>query len=203
MPHKKRVAPKRNRRTSSDKLVSKAERLKAEIENLENELYNVNARDPYLRCENLKSYRLEIMRSFVVSLHLAMEDLLHAILFDFLARQNRRLTKKETIQIVDAMRSAELIHWCGRLNLVTPLQYRNLLELNRTRNACAHHWILDLSDSRWVGPKGRRKRIRVPAVTYKNQNLFTGHIFTQEFCPVYWRLYLKLLRKVWKMQGKL
>jgi len=183
--------------------VRKADRLKAEIETLQAELYNTNARDPQLRYESLKTCRMEILRSFVVHLHLAIEDLLHAILFNFLARQNRRLTKKETICIVEEMRSAELIHWCGRLKLVREMQYKDLLELNRVRNACAHRWVLDLPRSKWVGPKGSRRRQKTPIVVFKGKNLFTRHAFIEEFCPQYGRLYLNLLWKVWKMQGKL
>ena len=194
---------KHKRKIESAALTRKAGRLRAEIEDLANDLFNLNDRDPYLCCENLKTYRLEIMRTFVVSLHLATEDLLHAILFDFLARQNRRLTKKETIKIVDGMRSAELIHWCGRLNLVTPPQYENLLDLNRIRNACAHQWLLDITRTRRVGPKRRRRSVRVPIVEFERKNLFTGSTFAEEFCPKYSGLYLKLLEKVWRMQGKI
>lgn len=203
MSSKRRAARKHSTVAQAAALVKSAGRLRAEIETLENSLFNLDARDPYLRCENLKTYRFEIMRTFVVSLHLAIEDLLHAILFDFLARQNRRLTKKETIKIVDGLRSAELIHWCGRLNLVTPSQYSDLIELNRIRNACAHQWILGLSRTKRVGPKWRKKRIRVPIVVYGTKNLFTSKTFTDEFCPVYSGLYLKLLTKVWRMQGRL
>jgi hypothetical protein len=139
----------------------------------------------------------------VLSLHLAIEDLLRAILFDFVARQNRRLTKKETIRIVNDLRSADLIHWCGRLNLLSPRHYDALLELNRIRNRCAHHWLLDLPSSKRVGPKGKRKRITVPAVSYQNKSLFAKRTFVDDFSPVYSGLYLKLLFRVWKMQGKL
>jgi hypothetical protein len=86
---------------------------------------------------------------------------------------------------------------------VTPLQYRNLLELNRIRNTCAHRWLLDLPRFRQVGPKGKRKRQRVPTVTYQSRNLFAGRTFLDEFCPVYSGIYLKLLFRVWKMQGRL
>jgi hypothetical protein len=196
--------PKANRQApKTSTYANKANRLKAEIEELQHSLFNIEATDPQLRYENLKTFRAEIMRTFVLSLHLAIEDLLHAILFDFLARHNRRLTKRETIRIVDEMRSADLIHWCARLNLVTSAQYRNLLELNRIRNACAHNWILDLPRSRRIGQKGMRKRIKVPIVVYKGGNLLTKKMFTDEFCPVYSGLYLNLLLRVWKMQGKL
>ena len=186
-----------------DSWSEKAARVKTEIEDLENFLYSINAEDPELRYEYLKTYRAEILRSFVVHLHLAIEDLLHAILFDFLARQNRRLTKKETIHIVNEMRSAELIQWCGRLNLVTPLQYRNLLELNRIRNSCAHNWIVNVPRSRMIGPKGKRKRRKIPVVIYGNSNLFNRRTFIDDFCPVYSKLYLNLLFRVWRLQGKI
>lgn len=181
----------------------RAIRLRKEIDELEEVLFSVNSKDPQLRCDYLKTFRAEIIRSFVISLHLEIEDLLHAILFDYLAKRNRRLTKKETIRIVEDMRSSDLIHWCGRLNIVTPRQYRSLVELNRVRNACAHHWLLDLPRFRQVGPKGKRKRQRVPTVTYQNKDLFAARIFLDDFYPVYSRIYLKLLFRVWKMQGKL
>ncbi len=181
----------------------RADRLKSEINDIEEFLFNIRAKDPYLRFRNLETFRIEIFRSFVISLHLAMEDLLRALLFDFVARQNRRLTKKETIRMVDQLRSAELIRWCGHLKLLTPLQYKNLLELNRIRNACAHNWILDLHHVKRIGPKGKKRNIRIPAVEYLGKSLFAGQTFTDEFVPIYGRLYLKLLFRVWKIQGKL
>jgi hypothetical protein len=191
------IARKRQR------FVKRAECLRREIDSLEDTLFSVNERDPELRCKYLKTFRTEIMRSFVLSLHLAIEVLLRAILFDFVARQNRRLTKKETIRIVNDLRSADLIHWCGRLNLLTARQYEALRELNRIRNACAHHWLLDLPSSKRIGPKGKQKRITVPAVSYQNTSLFAQRTFVDDFSPLYSGLYLKLLFRVWKMQGKL
>ena len=183
-------------------LARKAERLKVDIEELEHFLFSIHAKDPRLRYEYLKDFRIEIVRSFIINLHLATEDLLHAILFDFLARQNRRLTKKETIRIVDNMRSADLIHWCRRLNLVTPLQYTNLLELNRVRNACAHNWVFDLSQSQKTGMSTGTKRHKAPAVLYKGHNIFSGRSAIDDFHGVFSSLYLKLLFRVWKIQGK-
>lgn len=182
---------------------ARTQRIEKEIEDLEHCLFKVNAKDAGLRYENLRTFRVEIQRSFVLSLHLAIEDLLHALLFDFLAQQNPRLTKKETIKIVRDMRSAELVHWCGRLKLITPTQYRDLLDLNRIRNACAHNWILDVPRFKQVGRPGSRKRIRVPTVSYRDRNLFSRNTFLDEFLPKFSGIYLKLLSKVWKMQGKI
>lgn len=184
-----------------DPLAGKAERLRAEINTLSDSLYGLKDKDSYVRYYNLKIYRAEVLRSFVVHMHLASEDLLKAVLFDFLAKQNRSLPKKAAVRIVDEMKSAELIHWCSRLKLITPKQFKNLLELNRIRNACAHRWILDSPKIKRVGIM--RKRVRTPTVTYNSKDLFDPKVFLDEFCPVYGQLYLKLLFRVWRIQGKL
>jgi len=79
------------------------------------------------------------MQNFVFHMHLAIEDLLRALLFDFLVKRNRQLTKKKAIRIVEDLWSADLVDWCGRLKLVKPRQYKQLLELNRVRNKCGHN----------------------------------------------------------------
>jgi len=77
-----------------------------------------------------------------------------ALVFDFLVKQNHSLLKREAINAVDAMRSVDLILWCGRMRLLTPRQYRQLLELNRIRNACAHKWIIDIPKQKKLIAKG-------------------------------------------------
>jgi hypothetical protein len=62
---------------------------------------------------------------------------------------------------------------------------------------------LDTAIRKSIGSKGRKKRVRVPTVRYLNKNLFTGDTFTEDFSPVFSGLYLKLLFRVWKLQGKL
>lgn len=181
----------------------KAVRLKAAIDGLAAKLYGFDTHDPQLQYENLKTYRGEVCRGFVLHTHLAIEDLLKALLFDFLVKRNRSLSSKTAIRIVDEMKSSDLVHWCGRLKLIRPAQYNDLLELNRVRNACAHNWVLDLPRRKTVGPKAARRRIRIPRVAYNSKNLFTGSIFEDDFCPTYGNLYLNLLLKVWRLQGKI
>jgi hypothetical protein len=191
---------RRNRRSAY--LARKAERLRATVQELADSLYGLDDRDLWLRCENLKSYRVELMRGFVVYIHLALEDLLRALLFDFLRRHNRSLLRKTTIRIVDDLKSADLVHWCGRLKVLSQRQYSDLMELNRIRNACAHNWLFDLSRAAPRAAKVKR-RMRAPRVIYKNNNLFAQKTFEDEFCTVYSNLSLKLLFKVWRLQGRL
>jgi hypothetical protein len=107
----------------------KAERSRKIVGELTDSLYNLHDRDAQLRYENLKTYRTELMRGFIVYMHLAIEDLLKAILFDFLVKQNRSLPTKTTKCIVDDLKSSDIMHWCGRLKLIRSKKYSQLLEL--------------------------------------------------------------------------
>ena len=117
----------------------KSEKLKTQVDALAASLYGLNHKDQHLRYLNLQTYRIEVMQNFVFHMHLAIEDLLRALLFDFLVKRNRQLTKKKAIRIVEDLWSADLVDWCGRLKLVKPRQYKQLLELNRVRNKCGHN----------------------------------------------------------------
>lgn len=190
-------------RQKRDVFLRKSERLKKEIEDLVSALYNTNEKDTRLRLEYLKTYRTEVQRSFVLHMHLAIENLLRALLFDFLAKRNRRLSKKDLIKAVDGIWSAELIHWCGRLRLIKPKWYERLIELNRIRNACSHNWILDIPKHKRAAGGQPQKRIKVPVVTYKDKNLLNSDLLLHDFCPTYGRIYVGLLGIVWKLQGKI
>ncbi len=54
---------------------SRAIRLQVQITKLTSFLYNIQDADPRTRYENLRSYRAELFRAFVLSTHLAIEDL--------------------------------------------------------------------------------------------------------------------------------
>lgn len=186
-----------------DVFLRKSESLKAEIDGLVSSLYGIEGKDTKLRYENLKTYRAEIQRSFVLYMQLAIENLLRALLFDFLTKHNIALSKKELKKTVDDMKSADLIHWCSRLRTITQKRYTQLLELNRIRNACVHNWILDAPKYKKLAGGRQPKRIRLPVVTYKGRNLLDREVFLEDFCPTYGRMYVQLLGTVWRKQGKI
>jgi hypothetical protein len=113
---------------------SRNKNLKAETDALAASLYGLNSEDEHQRYLNYQTYKREVIRNFVLYLHLALEDLAPC-LFDFLVKRNKQLTKKKAIQIVNDLWSADLVEWCARLKLVKPKQYKQLIELNR-RNKC-------------------------------------------------------------------
>lgn len=185
-----------------DVLLFKAEGLKTEAGRLVESLYGMDAKDTKLSYENLKTYRVEIQRSFILYTQLAIEGLLRALLFGFLAKHSRGLAKKRLNNTVDEMRSADLVHWCGHLGLIKPKWYAQLLELNRIRNACVHNSLGEGPKyGKWTGEKPAT-RTRVPVVRYQGRNLLHGNLFSEDFCPTYGRIYLRLLGMVWGRQGK-
>jgi len=188
---------------SRNVFLRKSERLKAEIGRLAECLYNTNAKDVELRYENLKTYRVEVQRSFVLYVHLAIEELLRELLSAFLRKWNRRLRKKEVKTAVDGLRSSDLVRWCGRLRLVRPQEYKRLVELNGIRNACVHNWLLETPrfTGKRDGPPPRR--LRTATVTYAGKNLLDEKILLHEFCPRYGRIYTRLLGTVWRLQGRI
>jgi hypothetical protein len=187
---------------AADAILRKAKRLSEEIKRVRDALYNTAAKDPELRFENLKTYRVEMFRGFVLYMHLAIEDILKDFLIDFLRRQRMAFKVQELKKLVGNMRSAEIVAWCYRLKLITTSQHGRLGELNRIRNACSHNWLLDVPKYRTILDRSTRtkRRTRTPVVRFNNKNLFTWRTFSDEFLPVYGRLYLRLLFKDWKIR---
>ena len=92
-----------NQKNKRDRFTRRAEALKAKINELSGSLYNLDTRDPELRYENLKTYRAEMIRGFVVYMHLVTEDLLKALFVGFLVKLNRSLPNREAKRTVDNM----------------------------------------------------------------------------------------------------
>jgi hypothetical protein len=182
-------------------LDGRIQRLKEEVDDLASVLYNLRARDLRLRYQNLKTYRRELQRGFVLQLHLAVEDLSRALIFDVLAKLNRRTPKRRLVAVARALRSSDLIAWCQHLRVISQKEHTVLLDLNRIRNACAHHWILDVP----LRPRraSTQRRPRLPVVIYNGRDLFNDRDCFDGFCRVSGGLYLKLLRRVWTVQGRL
>lgn len=74
--------------------------------------------------------------------------------------------------------------------------------MNRVRNKCAHHWVLDIPRYRIVRAGQKKKRVRIPVVLYRGSNLMKRDVF-KAFSRKPGSVCLKLLWKVWKVQGKI
>jgi hypothetical protein len=182
---------------------ARIERLRAEIANLTADLYNTADADPHLSLLNLKTFRVELLRGFVLYMHLAFEDLLKRLIALYVQEQSRYVSVKEIGRHVFDMRSWEVVGWCGRLNLISKNQYQHLLQLNSMRNRCVHRWILDEPRVRKIVTGSATRRVREPTVRYHNKDLFNSEVFLQEFCPTYGKMYVSLLGKVWRLEGRI
>lgn len=190
------------RRKQPTRLLNKIAELEAEILDLRDSLYGLNSDDLSLKYELLKTHRNQLIRGFILYLHLAVEDLLRALLFDFLVRHNRAIRTKAAMRAIDDLRSVDLVHWCSRLKVVKSREYAALLELNRIRNACAHKWVLNLPKARRSASRKHMAEVQASIILLNGKNVFEESVISQ-FCADYGRLYIRLLMRVWKVQGKL
>jgi len=122
-------------------------------------------------------------------------------LVDFIRKQSKSFGVRKITKIVDGFRSADIIEWCLRFNLITKRQYLFIKDLNRIRNSCAHNWILDIPKYKKIIQNRNVKWIKTPIVRYNNKNLFNEKVFSKEFLPNYGSIYIKLLDKNWRIKG--
>lgn len=191
---------KRRQRNDHATIVRRIEKLKTGIGRLSSDLYGLDNGDDQARLENFKTYKVEVVRSFVLHLQLSIENLLKQLLVYRLKWESRIFKVKQIKNFVEDMRSRDIVGWCGRLNLVTKKQYDGIVELNRVRNSCAHNWLLDLPHYR---KDKSGKWVKIHVVRFNRKNLLNENVFRDEFMSVYSNIYLKLLGKVWRIKGYL
>lgn len=186
---------KRRKRNAKSVAVGKIEKLRADIERLTGVLYGLDNKDALVRLMNYKTYKVEIIRGFILYLQLSIESLLKELLVYRLKGETRIFKVRQIKKTVEDMRSRDILGWCGHLNLVTETQHARIVELNRIRNLCAHNWVLDLPRYR----KDRRgKSVKIGVVRFNDKNILNETVFRDEFMPVYSGIYLKLLGKAWR-----
>jgi hypothetical protein len=206
--HKIKVSPissQKNKNVSSRKKTSpfmiKEKRLRNEIDKLIDRLYNTNEKKNEIRYDNLKTYRIEIIRGFIVYSHLAIEDLLKEMLIEFLKHQSRIFKVAAIKKSIKGMRSSEIIEWSARLNLINVKQYKFIKDLTSVRNKCSHNWIIDIPENKMIIKQKIKEWKKTPVIRFRNKNLLNPKIFSSEFWPELAYIYLQLLRKLWRKQG--
>jgi hypothetical protein len=92
----------------------------------------------YLRGEAFKD---NVVRLIVFDMHLSIEELLRAHVFDVLSQRSRR--RGETAHYVEGLSSRQALDLAAQLGVVGGAVYERLRDLNRLRNGAAHHRVLD------------------------------------------------------------
>jgi hypothetical protein len=92
----------------------------------------------YLRAESFKD---NVVRLIVFDMHLAIEELLRAHVFDVLSQRSQR--RGETAHYVEGLSSRQALDLAAQLGVVGGAVYARLRDLNRLRNGAAHHREVD------------------------------------------------------------
>lgn len=151
----------------------------------------------------LERKRDDMVRSAVLQMHTAIEDLLNSmIICGVLGVKSEDRSQKSRTKSSRALRKmlfgAGSLGFDMKLNFAVALGILNsrtkdrLMELNTLRNKCSHNWLLKVPVRYGKRPNQRKP----PLLLYKNQDLHkveTLKEFTAEYGTFYCKLFLKYL----------
>lgn len=175
-------------------------RLTREIEEIDECFYKANETDDrLLYASMLEHKRDDMVRSAVLQMHTAIEDLLNSyIMFQVTGASHRRPASRS--QSARALRKMLFgggsIGFEMKLNLALALRLINiktkdrLVVLNTLRNKCSHNWLLKVSVRQGKRPAQKKP----PLLLYEARDLHsvaTLKDFVSEYSHIYLKLYMK------------
>jgi hypothetical protein len=147
----------------------------------------------------LEQKRDDIVRSTILQMHTAVEDLLNSlIIFRMLGVKAEERAAKMRSNAGRALR--KMLFGAGSLGFEMKLNFavalgllpmstkENLMELNTLRNKCSHNWLLKMPVRRGQRPK----QTKPPLLSYRGHDLHTVAAI-KEFSGEYGSIYFKLL----------
>jgi hypothetical protein len=191
-------------RGKSRSVETKIRRLTREIRKIDEFFYGTNkdaSRDLYAGM--LERKRDDMVRSVVLQLHTAVEDVLTSwincrVLGIRMEEQKKRARTKSAQALRRMLWGSGSIGFDMKLNLAVALRLINgptqikLAELNRLRNKCSHNWLLNVPVRRGRRPKQKKP----PLLLYKGRDLHRVEAledFAREYGLLYARLFTKYL----------
>jgi hypothetical protein len=138
--------------------------------------------DPGARYLRADSFRENVIRLIVFDMHLAIEELLRAHIYDALALRSER--KDETPDYVKGLSSRAALELAAQLGVIDAEVYERLRRLNSLRNRAAHHWDL--------GEPLRHRSGTADPLSWNGKPL-TPEVVKDEFLTVYGSIYDALL----------
>jgi len=162
-------------------------------------------RDGVLYLGMLERKRDDVIRSAVLQIHTAIEDLLTAMLFGWiLGTSHRKSGKKRRTKrgqalsrMISGRRSLGFdmkLDFAVVVGVINSTVRDKLRELNAIRNKCSHNWILNVPvrRGRKATPKQRLPRL----LNFRGRDLHKIPVFKdfcEEFGQVYYRLFARAL----------
>jgi len=181
---------------------NKIKRLTGEIKKIDDIFYNVNETDDrVLYAGMLERKRDDMVRSAVLQMHTAIEDLLNSFILCRALNvrpENRsaRMRSKTAKALLSMLAGPRSIGFEMKLNLAFVLGILNskvqsrLVELNSLRNRCSHNWILKAPLRRGKAPKKKKP----PLLRYNGSDLHEVSVI-EDFVGEYGTIYAKLFAR--------
>ncbi len=178
---------------------AKIKRLTREIEEIDQFFYKVNEIDDRASYAGmLERKRDDMVRSTVLQIHTAIEDLLNSyIAMNVLGNDRRRLSHTHAGQALQKMLFGggglgfEMkLNLARALGLVSTKTKDRLAVLNTLRNKCSHNWLLKKPVRRGKRPVQKKP----PLLLYEGRdlhNVATLEDFASEYGAIYVTLWLK------------
>lgn len=191
---------------SSKSLETKIRRLTREIRNIDDFFYGTNKdTSRTLYAGMLERKRDDMVRSAVLQLHTAIEDVLTSwitcrVLGIKIEEKEKRARTKSAQALRRMLSGSGSIGFDMKLNFAVALRLINgptqkkLEELNQLRNKCSHNWLLKMPVRRGKRPKQKK----LPLLLYKGHDLHRVKVledFIREYGLLYANLFVKYLGK--------
>jgi hypothetical protein len=175
-------------------------RLTREFKEIDEFLYGWNKdKDRLLHMGMMERKRDDVVRSGVLQLHTAIEDLLTSvILYCVLGITDRKLKHrlgsergkafKRILYDRDSLGFDMKLNFAVGLGLISPTFRQQLMELNSMRNKCSHNWVLNRAIRRGKRPK----QLKLPLLQFRGRDLHKVDVlkdFVSEFGGAYVKLY--------------
>ena len=182
----------------------KISRLSREITDIEDFFYHSNRDgDQLLHADMLERKRDDIVRSAILQMHTAIEDVLTSWIFCRMSgtgpttRKARERTKsgKALMRMLSGGGSLGFdmkLNLAVALDLVSEKMRATLAELNGLRNKCSHNWLLRVP----VRRKRKPHQPKLPLLMFRGRNLHDADVLKdliREFGGLYGRIFLKYL----------
>lgn len=143
--------------------------------------------DRFLYAAMLEHRLDDFVRAAVLQMHTAIENLLTGAIGNELlgVRPRQRKAKSRAVRTVRGRASvaflegptslgfAQKVRLASALGIVTTRVAKELEELNKIRNACSHHWLLNVRIRR----NRRRHKPKPPLVSYHGRSLHQTAVF--------------------------
>lgn len=191
------------RQQSGDqRLRRKIARISKEIEDIDGFFYNIKDDDLAQVYGMLERKRDDMVRSTVLQLHTAIEDLLDSWLKSYLLgvppQQRKTRARRRGRVADDLLKGGRALGFDAKVRLLVavglirkPL-HSKLETLNQLRNKCSHNWLLSARIRRGIKPHLPKR----PLLQYDGRDLHKIPAlkdFVRDYGQIYFRLFLRIL----------